>query len=174
MSSLLSLDYAITNNVIAGPALPRRFAEISAVVKGYMVIRCFGRTVDLNAQPIRSHLSPLEIQEGIAKYLARVISELTVERRAIEFAKADFRKPSGAIGFYHPDCVVVQRVGGAEVNWIIETKAHVWEGTTAKDEAIRDWCARMSDSTGSRWRYERVNQTVFEAACPSMMADVVL
>ncbi len=41
--------------------------------------------------PIRSHLSRLEIQEGIAKYLARKIAELTIDRRAIEFDKADFR-----------------------------------------------------------------------------------
>ena len=33
----------------------------------------------------------LELQEGIAKYLARKIAELTVERRTIEFDKADFR-----------------------------------------------------------------------------------
>ena len=38
-----------------------------------------------------SHLSRLELQEGIAKYLARKIAELTVERRAIEFDKADYR-----------------------------------------------------------------------------------
>ena len=43
------------------------------------------------AETIRSHLSRLEIQEGIAKYLARKISELTIERRSIEFDKADFR-----------------------------------------------------------------------------------
>ena len=151
-------------------------------------------------------LSRLELQEGIAKYLARKIAELTIERRAIEFDKADFRlsetkpfswrrnlppleakktvfnyvatyndferrfaefldkkatdvlrfaslgtteqgesgtqfrvdylKPSGAIGFYHPDWVVVQKTKAGEVNWIIETKGRVWEGTTAKDEAL--------------------------------------
>ena len=30
-----------------------------------------------------------ELQEGIAKYLAHKMSELTVERRALEFKKAD-------------------------------------------------------------------------------------
>ena len=56
-------------------------------------------------------------------------------------------KPSGAIGFYHPDWVVVQKLGKSEVNWIIETKGRVWEGTTAKDEAIHDWCERVSAYT---------------------------
>jgi type III restriction enzyme len=137
----------------------------------------------------------LELQEGIAKYLARKIAELTIERRAIEFDKADFHlsetkpfgwrrnlppleakktvfnyvatyndferrfaefldraedvlrfsslgtteqgesgtqfrvdylKPSGAIGFYHPDWVVVQSTKAGNVNWIIETKGRVW------------------------------------------------
>jgi len=56
----------------------------------------------------------------------------------------DYLKPRGAIGFYHPDWVVVQKMKAGEVNWIIETKGRVWEGTTAKDEAMRDWCERVS------------------------------
>jgi type III restriction enzyme len=229
--------------VIDRAKLPNRFAELYPVVKVYVTSRCFGRTVNLENETIRSHLSRLEIQEGIAKYLARKISELTVERRSIEFDNADFRlsetrpfswrrnlpplvanrtvfnyvatyndferrfaqfldqasdvlrfaslgtteqgesgtqfrvdylKPSGAIGFYHPDWVVVQRAGEGEVNWIIETKGRVWEGTTAKDEAIRDWCARISDSIGRSWRFVRVNQREFDAACPSIMADLIM
>lgn len=39
----------------------------------------------------RSHLSRLELQEGIAKYLASKIAELPIERHAIEFEKADFQ-----------------------------------------------------------------------------------
>ena len=208
---------SITNKVVDRAKLPNRFAELYPVVKVYVGSRCFGRVVDLAAETIRSHLSRLEIQEGIAKYLARKLSELTIERRSIEFEKADFRlsdtrpfgwrrnlppfvanktifnyvatyndferrfaqfldrapdvlrfaslgtteqgesgtqfrvdylKPSGAIGFYHPDWVVVQGIGKAEVNWIIETKGRVWEGMTAKDDAIRDWYERISDSTG--------------------------
>jgi type III restriction enzyme len=233
---------SITNKVVDRARLPNRFAELYPVVKRYVGNRCFGRVVDLDGVTIRSHLSRLEIQEGIGKYLARKISELTIERRSIEFAKADFRlsetspfswrrnlpplvadrtvfnyvatyndferrfaqfleqapdvlrfaslgtteqgesgtqfrvdylKPSGAIGFYHTDWVVVQRVGAAEVNCIIKTKGRVWEGTTAKDEAIRDWCERIGDSTGRIWRYVRVNQTVFDAAHPSKMVDLI-
>jgi type III restriction enzyme len=234
---------SITNKVIDRAKLPNRFAELYPVVKVYVASRCFGLTVDLESETIRSHLSRLEIQEGIATYLARMISELTVERRSMEFANADFRlsetkpfswrrnlpplvanrtvfnyvatyndferrfaqfldqapdvlrfaslgtteqgesgtqfrvdylKPSGAIGFYHPDWVVVQRVGEEEINWIIEPKGRVWEGTTAKDEAIRDWCARISDSTGRIWRYVRVNQREFDRARPSIMADLIM
>jgi type III restriction enzyme len=184
----------------------------------------------------------LEFQEGIAKYLARKIAELTVERRAIEFAKADFRlsetkqfvwrrnlppleakktvfnyvatyndferrfaefldkkaedvlrfaslgtteqgesgtqfrvdylKPSGAIGFYHPDWVVAQKTAAGEVYWIIETKGRVWEGTTAKDDAMKDWCERVSKATGQDWRFRRIDQVKFEARKPGSLSEL--
>ena len=74
----------------------------------------------------------------------------------------DYLKPSGAIGFYHPDWVVVQKTKAGEVNWIIETKGRVWEGTTAKDEAIRDGASASARRPGREWRYVRVDQTDFE------------
>src|SRR4029077_10522047 len=77
--------------------------------------------------------------------------------------RVDYLKPSGAIGFYHPDWVVVQKTKSGELNWIIETKGRVWEGTTVKDEAIKLWCERVSVATGHKWQYRRVDQVVFEA-----------
>ena len=196
---------SITNKVIDRAKLPSRFATLYPAVRDYVAMRCFGKAIDLEQDVLRSHLVRLEMQEGIANYLARKIAELTIERRAIEFDKADFRlskttafswrrnlppltaaktifnyvatynnferrfaefldqahdvlrfaalgtteqgesgtrfrvdylKPSGAIGFYHPDWIVVQRSATGEINWIIETKGRVWEGTAAKDEAI--------------------------------------
>ena len=228
---------SITNKVIGRARLPNRFAELYPAVRDYVATRGFGRKVDMNSDAIRSHLSRLEIQEGIAKYLARKIAELTVDRRAIEFERADFQlsetkpfswrrnlppliakrtvfnyvatfndferrfaqfldkvpdverfaalgtteqgesgsqfrvdylKPSGAIGFYHPDWVVVQKVGAHEVNWIIESKGRVWEGTAAKDDAINDWCERISKATRATWRYIRVNQTEFASTMRSL------
>jgi type III restriction enzyme len=54
--------------------------------------------------------------------------------------------------------VAVQEAEGKEVNWIIETKGRVWEGTRAKDEAIGSWCRRVSEQTGNQWRFIRINQ----------------
>ncbi len=223
---------SITNKVIDRAKLPNRFAELYPAVRDYVATRCLGKSVNLDDDSLRSHLSRAEMQEGIARYLARKISELTVERRAIEFDKADFRlsetkpfiwrrnlppleaaktvfnyvatyndferrfaefldnkakdvvrfaslgtteqgesgtrfrvdylKPSGAIGFYYPDWVVVQETSSGEVNWLIETKGRVWEGTLAKDEALSFWCARVSEATGKTWRYVRVNQSEFD------------
>ena len=78
--------------------------------------------------------------------------------------RIDYMKPSGAIGFYYPDWVAVQ--GGKEgkiVNWIVETKGRVWEGTEEKDAAMRDWCQRVSAVTGNEWKYFRVNQIDFRS-----------
>ena len=75
--------------------------------------------------------------------------------------RIDYLKPSGAVGFYYPDWVVVQKVEGGEVNWIVETKGRVWEGTAEKDAAARDWCKRVSEATGKPWKYTRINQAEF-------------
>jgi class 3 adenylate cyclase len=233
---------SITNKVIDRAKLPNRFAEMYPAVRDYVATRCFGRAVDMDAEALRSHLARLDLQEGIAKYLARQIAELTVQRRAIEFEKADFRlsetrpfswrrnlppleakrtvfnyvatyndferrfaqfldkvgdvlrftslgtteqgesgmhfrvdylKSSGAIGFYYPDWVVVQKTKADEVNWIIETKGRVWEGTAAKDEALRIWCERVSPATGREWRYARINQTEFDPRRTTALGDLV-
>ena len=42
----------------------------------------------------------------------------------------------------------------------------------AKDEAIRDWCERISEATGTKWRYVRVDQPDFMARKPTTVADL--
>jgi type III restriction enzyme len=234
---------SITNKVIDRAKLPNRFAELYPSVRDYVATRCFGKAVNLGDEALRSHLSRLEMQEGIAKYLARKIAELTLERRAIEFDRADFRlsetkpfswrrdlppleanktvfnyvatyngferrfaeflaqkatdvlrfaalgtteqgesgtqfrvdylKPSGAIGFYHPDWIVVQTTAAGEINWIIETKGRPWEGTAVKDEAMGSWCERVSAATGQIWQFCRVNQKEFDVQSSNQLADLV-
>lgn len=221
---------SLTNKVMRQARLTNRFAELFPTVQAYVLDRCFGRKIDPDDSALRSHLSRLELQEGIASYLAAEIGNLTVERRPIEFEKADFSlsetrpftwrrdlppliaqktvfnyvatynsferqfaefldrsddvlrfaalgtteqgssgtafrvdylKPSGAIGFYYPDWVAVQQTDEGEVNWIIETKGRVWEGTEQKDAAMRNWCRSMSKQGPTTWRYIRVNQADF-------------
>lgn len=91
---------------------------------------------------------------------------------ATEF-RVDYLKPGGAIGFYHPDWVVVQSSPSGEVYWIIETKGRVWEDTAAKDAAMEDWCKRITERTGQQWHFKRVNQTAFDAKRASALAEVV-
>jgi type III restriction enzyme len=76
--------------------------------------------------------------------------------------RVDYLKSTGAIGFYHPDFIAIQKKGQNEINWIIETKGRVWKDTEAKDEAITYWCNQMSVKTGHSWKFKRVNQKDFE------------
>ena len=232
----------ITNKVIRQARLTNRFAELFPTVQAYVLDRCFGRRVNPEDHALRSHLNRLELQEGIARYLAAEIGNLTVERRPVEFEKADFRlsqtrpftwrrdlpplearktifnfvatynsferqfaefldqaddvlrfaalgtteqgssgtafridylKPSGAIGFYYPDWAVVQQAEEGEVNWIIETKGRVWEGTEHKDVAMRNWCRSMSRTSPVPWRYIRVNQVDFKPEAATLRELVV-
>ena len=243
LPSARELLASIANKVIDRAKLPNRFAQLYPAVREYVAYRCFGRTVELDDEILRSHLARLELQESIAGYLARKISEHTIEHRSIEFDRADFRlseikpfgwrrdlppleaektifnfvatynnferrfaefldkrakdvvrfaalgvteqgtsgtqfridylKPSGAIGFYHPDWVVVQKTRTSEVNWIVETKGRVWEGTEIKDAAMKNWCERVSAATGAAWRYVRVNQTDFDARNANSLSDLI-
>lgn len=237
-----TLVASVTMKVIQLAHLANVFAELYPKVRAYIEQRCFGKTVDLEDEGLRGHLRRGELQEGIAKYLARKIGELTAEKRALEFANASFKlsdtkpfqwrrnlpplqaartvfnyvatynnferafatfldkasdvlrfaalgtteqgesgtqfridylKPSGAIGFYYPDWVVVQTTDQGEVNWIIETKGRVWEGTDVKDAAMSEWCNLVCEASGQVWRYARVNQTDFEARKPKTLEQAV-
>jgi type III restriction enzyme len=93
--------------------------------------------------------------------IVRFASLGTTEQESGTSFRVDYLKPSGALGFYYPDWVAVQKTKEGPVNWIIETKGRVWEGTLAKDAAIDDWCKKVSGQAGTKWRYVRVNQTDF-------------
>ena len=142
----------------------------------------------------RRNLPPLECTKTVFNYIATYND---YERRFAEFLegardvarfsalgtteqghagtqfKIDYLKLSGAIGFYHPDWVVVQKTDVGEVNWIIETKGRVWEGTEQKDRAMKHWCDQMSIITKQHWRYARINQTDFERVEVETLADLV-
>ncbi len=76
--------------------------------------------------------------------------------------RVDYLKTNGAMGYYYPDWVAVQKKGKGEINWIIETKGRVWENTEQKDAAMLNWCNRITVKTGKKWRYIRVNQINFD------------
>jgi len=85
----------------------------------------------------------------------------------------DYLKPSGAIGHYYPDWVAVQTTDDGDVNWIIETKGRVWDGTEQKDAAIRYWCTEVTGLTGEPWNYMRVDQPIFKPSSLGTFADLV-
>lgn len=142
---------------------------------------------DLAPQPLRAERTIFNYVATYNKFERRFAEFLDAATDVLRFAslgtteqgdsgtqfRVDYLKPSGAIGFYHPDWIAVQKDGKAEVHCIIETKGRVWEGTDAKDEAIRDWCARVSAQTRQQWNYTRVNQLDFESQKPKTLADAV-
>lgn len=76
--------------------------------------------------------------------------------------KIDYLSSKGAIRFYYPDFVAVQKAGSKSVNWIIETKGRFYEDTDKKEAAIKNWCAEVSRITGQEWKYALVPQETFE------------
>lgn len=87
--------------------------------------------------------------------------------------RVDYLKPSGAIGFYHPDWVAVQKALDGEINWIIETKGRVWEGTREKDKAMEAWCKQVTDRTDKIWRYKRVQQQAFDSGSFATLEELL-
>jgi type III restriction enzyme len=81
--------------------------------------------------------------------------------RNVKF-KIDYIASRGAIRFYYPDFVAVQKTGKEYVNWIIETKGQEWEDTDKKDAAMESWCREVSRMTGNTWRYIKVLQEIFD------------
>lgn len=82
---------SIANKVMQRARLANVFSELYPIVRKYVANRCFGQVVDVDDEKIRSHLHRLDLREGIAKYLARKISELTVEKATLQFENADFQ-----------------------------------------------------------------------------------
>ena len=117
----------------------------------------------------RSFAEFLDRAEDISRFAALGTTE---QGNSGTSFRIDYLKPSGAIGFYYPDWVAVQETAGDEVNWIIETKGRVWKGTVEKDAAARDWCKRVSETTGKPWKYTRINQSEFTDEHPTFGAFI--
>jgi type III restriction enzyme len=106
--------------------------------------------------------NPFEVE--FAEFLTRVgdIDRFaSFAERNVGF-KIDYLSSKGAICFYYPDFVAVQKVGKSFVNWIIETKGRFYPDTDKKEAAITNWCAVVSKMTGQEWKYALVPQETFE------------
>ncbi len=175
--------------------LVRKIAELTVERSEIEFARQDFHLSETNPFGWRRNLPPLEARKTVFNFVATYND---FERRFAEFLdnagdvlrfaalgtteqgasgtsfRVDYLKPSGAVGFYYPDWVAVQRdTEGQEVNWIIETKGREWEGTSEKDAAMQEWCRRVSGATGNPWHYIRVNQAEFRSDCPTFRYLVV-
>ena len=72
--------------------------------------------------------------------------------------KISYLKRTGAVGVYYPDFIV--RAMDAHV--IVKTKGLEDIEVAQKDRRARQWCATVSEATGTEWRYLKVAQEMFE------------
>jgi type III restriction enzyme len=76
---------SVVNKTMRTANLTGVFNELYPTVQAYLEHRCFDLDIDLGEERIRSLLRRTLLQEGIAKYLARKLGELTMEKHPIEF-----------------------------------------------------------------------------------------
>lgn len=107
-------------------------------------------------------------ETSFAEFLDRCPDVLRFAALAEHFTlfSVEYLKPTGALGHYYPDWVVVQQTNDGVSNWIIETKGREWPGTTAKDAAVHRWCRKVSEGSEEHWKYVRVNQVDFVREAP--------
>ncbi len=77
--------------------------------------------------------------------------------------KIDYFSSRGAIRFYYPDFIAVEKTDKELINWIIETKGREYEDTDRKDAAMKKWCEDVAKETRENWKYLKVPQLDFEA-----------
>lgn len=89
--------------------------------------------------------------------------------------KIDYLSSKGAIRFYYPDFIAVQKKARKEIFWIIETKGREYEEVKRKEDAIKKWCKDISEITKSRWAYLKVPQQIFDSEKSNFesLADLV-
>jgi len=117
-----------------------------------------------------------DFESEFAKFLDRCPDVLRFSALAEHFTRfrVDYLSPSGAIKFYYPDFVAVQKgEKGREIKWIIETKGQVYEAVAYKEASVLDWCKKVSAQTGYKWNYIRVDQKVFGDGKFKKFSDLV-
>lgn len=77
--------------------------------------------------------------------------------------KIDYLTSKGAIRYYFPDFVAVQKKGKKNIYWILETKGREYPELENKNKAIERWCKSITDQTKKQWKYLLVKQIFFDA-----------
>jgi type III restriction enzyme len=71
---------------------------------------------------------------------------------------------------YYPDFVAVEQDG---THWLLETKGQETPEVQRKNEAAQRWCEDVTTLTGTRWRYLKVPQKLFEQLQAATLTDLV-
>lgn len=123
------------------------------------------------------------LEARFAKFLDKAEDVLRFSALAESYTRfrVDYLSAKGAIRFYYPDFVAVQRSPAQHgqtpsglVNWILETKGPEDENVVHKDASMNRWCAQISSQTGQTWRYLKVRQARFDASKARTLAELVI
>lgn len=82
---------SLTEMVCRGCGLTNHFGELYLFVSNYVKRRCFGRVVDLSDYSVCFRLSDVAIQEGVSKYLVRVIDNFITDIFSIRSGLMDLK-----------------------------------------------------------------------------------
>lgn len=82
--------------------------------------------------------------------------------------RIDYLSGTGAIRYYFPDFVAMQKVGKKKVYWILETKGREYPDLDNKNKAIERWCKAVTKQTGDEWNYLMIKQLHFNGVKKSI------
>ena len=123
-----------------------------------------------------------DLEARFARFLDQAPDVLRFAALAESYTRfrVDYLSAQGAIRFYYPDFVAVQRspaqqgqTAAGVVNWILETKGQQDANVAYKDASIARWCQQISRQTGQTWRYRKVLQARFDASQATTLAELL-
>ncbi len=112
----------------------------------------------------------MSLEYRFAGWLNSVASDVDAWAKnepAVRFT-VEYIAPSGAMRIYRPDYIV--RAG--DQRYVIETKGLETIEVPAKDKRIREWCRAASELTGTKWRYVKVTEGLFQAGNWNSVAEL--
>lgn len=104
-----------------------------------------------------------EFEGEFAKFLDKCDDIIAFAALANTGFKIDYLTTKGAIRFYYPDFVAIQKNGKEKVYWILETKGREFPELENKNKAVERWCKQVTKQTGQEWKYLMVKQSKFSS-----------
>lgn len=104
-----------------------------------------------------------DFEGDFAKFLDKCEDIVAFAALAGTDFKIDYLTSKGAIRFYYPDFVAVQKIGKQKTYWILETKGREFPELDNKNKAVERWCNQVTKQTGIEWKYLMIKQSKFNS-----------
>lgn len=96
-------------------------------------------------------------EEEFAEFLDKA-DDVEAFAALADIFRIDYLSGTGAIRYYFPDFIAVQKIGKKKVYWILETKGREYPDLENKNNAIKRWCNAVTEQTGKDWNYLMIRQ----------------